>query len=95
MSMPRFGRSSPGFEKRGASEARDRGPVRLRNKLLLAMAVPTGLLVLQVAVVAGFVREQQKAVAFISSGQRVIEASFVAAERVRLLREAVKELPSA
>ena len=54
--------------------------MRIRNKLLLAMMVAVGLLILQIAAVSFFVRELQSAVGFISSAQTVIEADFVAAE---------------
>jgi signal transduction histidine kinase len=68
--------------------------MRIRTKLLLAMMVPIGLLVAQVAVVTFFVRELQSAVAFISSTHDVIETDFKAAALVGTLRQAVKQLPS-
>jgi adenylate cyclase len=68
--------------------------MRIRNKLLLAMAVPVGLLVSQVLAVNFFVRELQSAVTFISSAHEVIEADFNAAELVVTLRKEVKQLPS-
>jgi signal transduction histidine kinase len=68
--------------------------MRIRNKLLLAMAVPAGLLVAQIASVNFFVRELQSAVSFISSAHSVIEADFDAVELIGALREEVKQLPS-
>jgi HAMP domain-containing protein len=68
--------------------------MRIRNKLLLAMAVPVGLLVIQVVLVNVFVRELQSAVTFISSAHSVIEDDFVATELVGALRKEVKQLPS-
>ena len=68
--------------------------MRIRNKLLLAMAVPVGLLVIQVVLVNVFVRELQSAVTFISSAHSVIEDDFVATELVGTLRKEVKQLPS-
>ncbi|WP_407526933.1 ATP-binding protein [Methylobacterium oryzisoli] len=69
--------------------------MRIRNKLLLAMSVPIGLLIVQVLSVNHFVRELQSAVAFIGSAHAVIEADFVAVEQVVKLRQEVKQLPSA
>ena len=69
--------------------------MRIRNKLLLAMAVPVGLLIVQVAAVNYFVREMQAAVQFIGSAQTVIEADFAAVDLIENLRQEVKRLPSA
>ncbi|MGI9450717.1 MAG: response regulator [Geminicoccaceae bacterium] len=69
--------------------------MRIRNKLLLAMAVPVGLLIVQVAAVNYFVREMQSAVQFIGSAQTVIEADFAAVDLIKDLRQEVKRLPSA
>ena len=67
----------------------------IRNKLLLAMAVPAGLLAAQIAPsVSFFVRQQQSAVSFISSAHAVIEADFDAVERIGALRYEAKQLPS-
>jgi signal transduction histidine kinase len=68
--------------------------MRIRNKLLLAMMVPVGLLVAQIVVVNVFIRELQTAVTFIDSAHGVIEADFTAVELVSALREQVKRLPS-
>jgi class 3 adenylate cyclase len=68
--------------------------MRIRNKLLLAMAVPVGLLVTQIVLVNVSIRELQSAVTFISSAHTVIEADFVASEVVATLRKDVKQLPS-
>ncbi|MDH3580465.1 MAG: PAS-domain containing protein [Hyphomicrobiales bacterium] len=68
--------------------------MRIRNKLLLAMAVPVALLVTQIVLVNISIRELQSAVTFISSAHTVIEADFVAAEFVARLRKDVKQLPS-
>ena len=68
--------------------------MRIRNKLLVAMAVPVGLLVAQIASVNFFVRQQQSAVSFISSAHAVIEADFDAVEIIGKLRDEVKQLPS-
>src|SRR5687768_3517271 len=68
--------------------------MRIRNKLLLAMAVPAGLLVAQIASVSFFVRELQSAGSFISSAHAVIEADFKAVELISALRDEVKQLPS-
>jgi signal transduction histidine kinase len=68
--------------------------MRIRSKLLLAMAVPAGLLVAQIASVNFFVRELQSAVSFISSAHAVIEADFDAVELIGALRDEVKQLPS-
>ncbi len=69
--------------------------MRIRNKMLLAMSVPVGVLVVQVLSVNHFVRELQSAVTFIGSAHGVIEADFVAAELVGKLRQEVRQLPSA
>ena len=69
--------------------------MRIRNKLLLAMAIPVGLLVIQVAAVNYFVRELQTATQFIGSAQTVIETDFEAADLLRDLRQNVKRVPSA
>jgi signal transduction histidine kinase/HAMP domain-containing protein len=68
--------------------------MRIRNKLLLAMAVPAGLLAAQIASVSFFVRQLQSAVTFISSAHAVIEADFDAVELIGALRDDVKQLPS-
>ena len=68
--------------------------MRIRNKLFLAMAVPVGLLVLQIVLVNVFVRELQTAVTFIADAHEVIENDFVAAELVGDLRQDIKRLPS-
>ncbi|HUS52741.1 MAG TPA: adenylate/guanylate cyclase domain-containing protein [Thermohalobaculum sp.] len=68
--------------------------MRIRNKLILAMAVPVGLLVTQIFVVNIFIRELQSAVNFISAAHTAIESDFVAAELVATLRSEVKQLPS-
>jgi len=68
--------------------------MRIRNKLLLAMAVPAGLLAAQIASVSFFVRQLQSAVTFISSAHAVIEADFDAVEHISALRNETKQLPS-
>ena len=68
--------------------------MRIRTKLLAAVAVPLVLLVAQVAAVSVFIRELQSAVTFIGEAHRVIEADFGALELVGALREEVKRLPS-
>jgi class 3 adenylate cyclase/PAS domain-containing protein len=68
--------------------------MRVRNELLLAIAVPVGLLVTQIVLVNVSIRELQSAVSFISSAHTVIEADFVATELVATLRKDVKQLPS-
>ncbi len=68
--------------------------MRIRNKLLVAMAIPAGLLAAQIASVNFFVRELQSAVSFISSAQDVIEADFNAVDIIGKLRDEVKQLPS-
>lgn len=69
--------------------------MRIRNKLLLAMAIPVGLLAVQVAAVRYFVQELQSATQFIGSAQTIIEADFVAIDLVEQLRDRVRRLPSA
>ena len=64
--------------------------MRIRNKMLLAMSVPIGLLIVQVLAVNYFIRELQSAVSFIGSAHTAIEADFVAAELVSKLRSEVK-----
>ena len=68
--------------------------MRIRNKLFLAMAVPVGLLILQIVLVNIFVRELQSAVTFIAAAHTVIEDDFIATELVGTLRKDVKQLPS-
>ncbi len=68
--------------------------MRIRNKILLAMSVPIGLLVFQVIAVNHFVRELQNAVSFIASAHEAIEADFSALDLVGKLRQEVKKLPS-
>ena len=67
--------------------------MRIRNKLLLAMTVPVGLLILQILLVNVFIRELQTAVNFISSAHETIENSFAADDLVSDLRVAAKQLP--
>ncbi len=67
--------------------------MRIRNKLLLAMTVPVGLLILQILLVNVFIRELQSAVNFISSAHETIENSFAAADLVSDLRAEAKQLP--
>jgi signal transduction histidine kinase len=69
--------------------------VRIRNKLLLAVAVAAALLVAQMLAVGFFIRQLQVATTFVASAHAVIEADFRAAGLVGRLREAVKQLPSA
>ena len=73
----------------------DGAGLRIRNKMLLAMSVPVGLLVVQVLSVNHFVRELQAATSFIGSAHGAIEADFVAADLVGKLRQEVRQLPSA
>ncbi len=68
--------------------------MRIRNKILLAMSVPIGLLVFQVIAVNHFVRELQNAVSFIASAHEAIEADFSALDLVGKLRQEVRKLPS-
>ena len=58
------------------------------------MAVPVGLLILQIVLVNIFVRELQSAVTFIAAAHTVIEDDFIATELVGTLRKEVKQLPS-
>jgi class 3 adenylate cyclase/HAMP domain-containing protein len=67
--------------------------MRIRNKLLLAMTVPVGLLILQILLVNVFIRELQTAVNFISSAHETIENSFAAGDLVSELRAEAKQLP--
>src|SRR4051812_33249311 len=73
---------------------RSAASMRIRNKVLLAMSVPIGLLVVQVIVVNAFVRELQNAVTFIASAHRAIEADFGAIDLTGKLRQEVRKLPS-
>jgi class 3 adenylate cyclase len=68
--------------------------MRIRTKLILAIAVPIGLLITQIVVVNVFIRELQSAVTFIASAHKVIEADFVATELVATMRAEVKQLPA-
>ncbi len=68
--------------------------MRIRNKLLLAVAVAAALLVVQILTVGFFIRQLQIATSFVASAHAMIEADFRAAELVGRLREAVKQLPS-
>lgn len=68
--------------------------MKIRNKLILAIAVPVGLLVLQIALVNLFVRELQEAVTFISATHETIEDAFTAGDLVSKLRGETKRLPS-
>ncbi len=68
--------------------------MRIRNKLLLAIAVPVALLATQILLVHVFVRQLQSAVDFISSAHTVIEADFAAADLVQSMRKEVKNLPA-
>jgi signal transduction histidine kinase len=68
--------------------------MRIRNKILLAMSVPIGLLVVQVIAVNHFVRELQSAASFIASAHEAIEADFDALDLVGKLRQEVRKLPS-
>ena len=69
--------------------------MRIRNKLLLAVAVAAALLIAQILTVGFFIRQLQIATTFVASAHAMIEADFRAAELVGDLREAVKQLPSA
>jgi signal transduction histidine kinase/DNA-binding response OmpR family regulator/HAMP domain-containing protein len=69
--------------------------MRLRNRLLVAAAVPTILLFAQVIFVTYFIHQLQSAVTFISSAHAVIEADFEASELVNVLRKEIKRLPTA
>ena len=68
--------------------------MRIRNKLNLAMAIPIGLLFLQIVLVNHFVRELQSAVNYISSANSVIERNFIALEKLDLLRNEIKRIPA-
>ena len=68
--------------------------MRIRNKLLLVMAVPVGLLITQVVLVNVFIRELQSAVDFISSAHKVIEADFLSIELIDSMQKEAKNLPS-
>lgn len=68
--------------------------MRIRNKLNLAMAVPIGLLVLQIVLVNHFIRELQSAVNYISSANSVIERNFIALEKLAELRNEIKQIPA-
>ncbi len=68
--------------------------MRIRNKMLLAMSVPIGLLVVQVLAVNYFVRELQGAASFIASAHEAIEADFGALDLVSKLRQEIRRLPS-
>ncbi len=68
--------------------------MRVRTKLLAAVAVVLALLVVQVAVVSVFIRELQSAVAFVGAAHDVIEADFQALDLVSTLRSEVKQIPS-
>lgn len=67
--------------------------MRIRNKLLLATAIPIVLLIAQVLLVNVFVRELQLAVQFIGSAQQVIEADLKAKDLLGVLRKQVKYVP--
>ncbi|NNE88312.1 MAG: response regulator [Silicimonas sp.] len=67
--------------------------MRIRSKLLLAITVPVGLLVLQIALVTYFVRELQEAVTFIAETHKTIEDAFTANDLVSELRAEAKRLP--
>jgi adenylate cyclase len=68
--------------------------MRVRSKLLLAISVPVGLLVLQILTVSYFVRELQSAVTFIALTHETIEDDFVAQDLIAEMRIEVKNLPS-
>ncbi|MFD0462528.1 hypothetical protein ACFQY9_12310 [Microvirga aerilata] len=78
----------------GADRPVERSRMRIRNKILLAMSVPIGLLVVQVIAVNHFVRELQSAASFIASAHEAIEADFDALDLVGKLRQEVRKLPS-
>lgn len=65
----------------------------IRNKLLLATAIPIALLILQVLLVNIFVRELQLAVQFIGAAQNIIEADLTAKDQLENLRRQVKTVP--
>ena len=54
----------------------------VRNKLLLVMAVPIGLVALQILLVTMSIRQLQDAVNFISSATTVIETNFIAIDNL-------------
>jgi adenylate cyclase len=68
--------------------------VRVRTKLLAAVAVALALLVAQMVAVSVFIRELQSAVTFIGAAHTVIETDLDALELVGVLRSEVKQLPS-
>lgn len=68
--------------------------MKIRNKLLLAITVPVGLLILQIALVNFFVRELQQAATFIAATHETIEEAFTASDLVDDLRQEAKRLPS-
>jgi len=68
--------------------------MRVRTKLLAAVAVALALLVVQMAAVSVFIRELQSAVTFIGAAHTVIETDLDALELVGTLRSEVKQLPS-
>ena len=68
--------------------------MKIRNKLLLAITVPVGLMILQIALVNVFVRELQQAATFIATTQDTIEESFTAVDLVAELRQEARRLPS-
>lgn len=68
--------------------------MKIRNKLLLAITVPAGLLVVQIALVNIFVRELQQAATFIATTHETIEETFAAVDLVGDLRQEAKRLPS-
>ena len=61
--------------------------MKIRTKLLLAITVPLGLLVVQIAVVNFFVRELQQASTFIASTHETIEEAFMAIDLATDLRQ--------
>lgn len=68
--------------------------MKIRTKLLLAITVPVGLLVVQIALVNVFVRELQEAATFISATHNTIEETFVAGDLLPGLRNEAKRLPT-
>ena len=68
--------------------------MKIRNKLLLAITVPVGLLIIQIALVNVSVRELQQAATFIASTHETIEETFAAVDLVADLRQEAKRLPS-
>jgi adenylate cyclase len=68
--------------------------MRVRTKLLAAVAVALALLVIQMAAVSIFIRELQSAVTFIGAAHTAIETDLDALELVGTLRGEVKQLPS-